>query len=81
MVEGLGRGEKARMMNWRLDVYLMAHPERKQSIVQEIEGVAPESSVPESNGLSRSGSIRRSGSMLGRKMRKGMRLSKTIFKG
>ncbi|KAG9737734.1 hypothetical protein KCU73_g9918, partial [Aureobasidium melanogenum] len=81
LVEGLGRGEKARMMNWRLDVYLMAHPERKQSIVQEIEGIAPETPSPESNGLSRSGSIRRSGSLLGRKMRKGMRLSKTIFKG
>ncbi|KAI4720884.1 hypothetical protein E4T48_02842 [Aureobasidium sp. EXF-10727] len=75
------RGEKARMMNWRMDVYLMAHPERKQSIVQEVEGIAPEASVPEQSGLRRSGSIRRSGSLLGKKMKKGMRLSKNIFKG
>lgn len=81
VADELDRGEKARMMNWRLDVYLMAHPERKQSIVQEIEGVAPETSAPESSGLSRSGSIKRSGSLLSRKMKKGMRLSKTIFKG
>jgi hypothetical protein len=79
--EELGRGEKARMMNWRLDVYLTGHPDRKQSIVQEVEGIAPETSVPKQSGLGRSGSIRRSGSLLGRKMKKGMRLSKTIFKG
>ncbi|THX34137.1 hypothetical protein D6D10_07635 [Aureobasidium pullulans] len=79
--EELGRGEKARMMNWRLDVYLMSHPERKQRLLQEDEGIAPEASVPEQGGLSRSGSIRRSGSLLGKKMKKGMRLGKTIFKG
>lgn len=79
--EELGRGEKARMMNWRLDVYLTGNAERKQSIVQETESIAPESPAPEQNSLGRSGSIRRSGSLLGRKMKKGMRLSKTIFKG
>jgi hypothetical protein len=79
--EELGRGEKARMMNWRLDVYLTGNPDRKQSIVQETESIAPETSVSEQNGLNRSGSIRRSGSLLGRKMKKGVRLSKTIFKG
>ncbi|KAI5198290.1 hypothetical protein E4T39_06861 [Aureobasidium subglaciale] len=79
--EELGRGEKARMMNWRLDVYLMANPERKQRLLQDEENVAPETSVPQQNGLGRSSSIRRSGSLLGRKMKKGMRLSKTIFKG
>ncbi|KAI5242373.1 hypothetical protein E4T43_04863 [Aureobasidium subglaciale] len=79
--EELGRGEKARMMNWRLDVYLMANPERKQRLLQDEENVAPETSVPEQNSLGRSGSIRRSGSLLGRKMKRGMRLSKTIFKG
>jgi len=79
--EELGRGEKARMMNWRLDVYLTGNAERKPSMSQEVENIAPETSVPEQSGLARSGSIRRSGSLLGRKMKKGMRLSKTIFKG
>jgi hypothetical protein len=69
------------MMNWRLDVYLTGYPDRKQSIVQEVEAIAPEATVSEQSGLGRSGSIRRSGSLLGRKMKKGMRLSKTIFKG
>lgn len=79
--EELGRGEKARMMNWRLDVYLTGNADRKQSMVQENESIAPESPVSEQGSLSRSGSIRRSGSLLGRKMKKGVRLSKTIFKG
>lgn len=78
----LGRGEKARMMNWRLDVYLMSHPERKTRSQQEDEGVSPEASVPESaDGLRRSGSIRRSGSVLSKKVKRGMRLGKTMFRG
>lgn len=78
-VHELGRGEKARMMNWRLDVYLMGNPDRKRQL-QEDESFAPEAPAPESQ-LRRSSSIRRSGSVLGKKMKKGMRLGKTIFKG
>jgi hypothetical protein len=79
--EELGRGEKARMMNWRLDLYLTGTPERGQGLAQDTESIAPEASVPEQGGLGRSDSVRRSSSLLGRKMKKSMRLSKTIFKG
>jgi len=79
--EELGRGEKARMMNWRLDLYLTGQPERGYSLAQDTESIAPETSVSEQSGVARSSSVRRSGSLLGRKMKKSMRLSKTIFKG
>jgi hypothetical protein len=76
------RGERARMMNWRLDVYLTSHPERKQREDSAVVVSSSEVGLTRSpSTLSRQGSIRRSGSLLGKSVKKGFRLSRTIFKG
>ena len=68
------RGERARMMNRRLETYMLMNPGNLRGKAEEKERTSDDDTVAETTSLARSGSG------LGRRWKKSMKISRSIFK-
>ncbi|GAB7352536.1 hypothetical protein MBLNU459_g2928t1 [Dothideomycetes sp. NU459] len=75
----MSRGERARMMNYRLDLYMTTNPEWKAA-AQSKRDEDDSDSQQDSDSPSQQPVARR-GSVIGKGWKKGVRLSRGMFKG